>query len=106
MRLEDDYDVMGRWQRKVSFFDARSNSEFVRITGVPAGKELFPFVIPEDQSVPLRVVPVPAKITLAGEQVEQKISFQERYKGLIDICCWFVIVVFVILSWKTDRHGK
>ncbi|KTF74762.1 hypothetical protein cypCar_00035984 [Cyprinus carpio] len=106
MRLEDDYDVMGRWQRKVSFFDARSNSEFVRITGVPAGKELFPFVIPEDQSVPLRVVPVPAKITLAGEQVEQKISFQERYKGLIDICCWFVIVVFVILSWKTDRHDK
>ncbi|XP_016117516.1 tripartite motif-containing protein 35-like [Sinocyclocheilus grahami] len=96
VRLEDDYDVLGRWQRKVSFSDARSDSHFAKITGVPAGKELFPFVIPEDQSVPLRVVPVPAKITLAGEQVERNLSFQERYKGLIEICFGF-LVIFIFL---------
>lgn len=105
VRLEDDFDVMGRWKRKVSFSDARSDSHFAKITGVPAGKELFPFVIPEDQSAPLRIVPVPAKITLAGEQVERNLSFQERYKGLIEICCWVVIALLVILSFKTDRHG-
>ncbi|RXN09535.1 tripartite motif-containing 35-like protein [Labeo rohita] len=84
VRLEDDYDVMGRWQRKVSFSDAGIYSQFAKISGVPSGKELFPFVMPEDQSIPLRVVPVPAKITLAGEQVERNLSFKERYKGLIE----------------------
>ncbi|XP_026102795.1 tripartite motif-containing protein 35-like isoform X2 [Carassius auratus] len=100
VRLEDDYDVLGRWQRKVSFSDARSDSHFAKITGVPAGKELFPFVIPEDQSVPLRVLPVPAKITLAGKQVERNPSFQERYKGFIEICFWVFIALLVILSFR------
>ncbi|KAL0153527.1 hypothetical protein M9458_051141 [Cirrhinus mrigala] len=106
VRLEDDYDVMGRWQRKVSFSDAGIHSQFAKISGVPSGKELFPFVMPEDQSVPLRVVPVPAKITLAGEQVERNLSFRERYKGLIEVCCWVVIALLVILSFKTDRHDQ
>lgn len=48
-------------------FDARrSDSQFAAIAGVSSGKEL------------RCVIPVPVKIT--GEQVELKISFQERYK--------------------------
>ncbi|XP_073697592.1 E3 ubiquitin-protein ligase TRIM35-like [Garra rufa] len=106
VRLEDDYDVMGRWQRKLSFSDAGIHSHFAKITGVPAGKELFPFVMPEDQSVPLRVVPVPAKATLAGIQFERNLSFQERFRGWFEICCWVFVALLVILSFKRDSQDK
>ncbi|XP_067260329.1 butyrophilin subfamily 3 member A1-like [Chanodichthys erythropterus] len=52
--------------RKVSFSDARSDSFLAGFTRVPLEKELFPFVIPKDQSVPLRVVP--AKVIVTVEQ--------------------------------------
>ncbi|XP_048051610.1 butyrophilin subfamily 3 member A1-like [Megalobrama amblycephala] len=77
--------------RKVSFSDARSDSFLAGFTRVPVEKELFPFVIPEDQSVPLRVVPAKVIVT-----VEQKLSFTERV--LILILGVFVVVIVIILS--------
>ncbi|XP_039540246.1 tripartite motif containing 35-1 [Pimephales promelas] len=108
VRLEDCYDMKGGWWRNVSFFDASDDCLFAHITGVPAGKDLFPFVIPEDPSVPLRVVP--AKITLTVkpfepfEPFEPKLSFKERHRVLIIICVCVIMVILVILSWNIDGN--
>ncbi|XP_067296631.1 tripartite motif containing 35-1 isoform X3 [Pseudorasbora parva] len=84
--------------RKVRFSDARSDSYLAEFSRVPLENELFPFVIPEDQSVPLRVVP--AKVIL---KVEQKLSFMDTHKVLILICSVFVVVIAMIMSWKIQH---
>ncbi|CAM4453644.1 unnamed protein product [Leuciscus chuanchicus] len=106
VRLEDCYDMKGGWWRNVSFYDTSNDCLFANITGVPAGKDLFPFVIPEEPSVPLRVVP--AKVTLTVEPfetfkpVEPKLSFKERHRVLIIICFCVFMAILVILSWNID----
>lgn len=79
--IEDTFEKK-HW-RKVSFFDARSDSLVEGFTEMPLKKKLFPFVIPEDQTAPLRVVP--ANIILT---VEQKLSFLEKHDVLISLF-WF-----------------
>ncbi|XP_059410907.1 E3 ubiquitin-protein ligase TRIM35-like [Carassius carassius] len=90
-----------RW-RKVSFSDASSDSLIAEFARVPLKKKLFPFVIPEDQAVPLRVVP--ANVTLT---VEQKISLLEIHRFSFLLFC-FCIVVFVFMSLlgKSDHQGR
>lgn len=103
VKLEDYADdtlEKKRW-RKVRFFDARSDSLIAGFSEVPLEKKLFPFVIPEHQTVPLRVVP--ANIILT---VEQKLSFRERHDVLIRVCIGFVMVIFIILAWKNDSQHK
>uniref|UniRef100_A0A8C1UGE3 Tripartite motif containing 35-1 n=1 Tax=Cyprinus carpio TaxID=7962 RepID=A0A8C1UGE3_CYPCA len=90
-----------RW-RKVSFSDASSNSLIAEFARVPSKKKLFPFVIPEDQAVPLRVVP--ANVTLT---VEQKLSFLEINRfSLLLVCFGIVVVILMILLGKSDRQGR
>ncbi|XP_073697590.1 tripartite motif containing 35-1 [Garra rufa] len=83
-----------RW-RKVSFSDARSESIIAHFARVPLEKKLIPFVISEDQSVPLRFVP--AKVILT---VEQKSSFLERNRELLILCFISVIGILAILLEK------
>ncbi|XP_051742883.1 E3 ubiquitin-protein ligase TRIM35-like [Ctenopharyngodon idella] len=109
VRLEDGYDLKGGWWRNVRFYDASNDCLFADIIGVPAGKELFPFVIPEEPSVPLRVIP--AKMTLTVEQFElfePKLSFTTRHRVLIVICFCVIMAILVILSFNIDdkEHDK
>ncbi len=97
--LQDTLQLKG-W-RKVSFSDARSNSLIAEFARVPLEKKLFPFVIPEDQSVPLRFVP--ANVTLT---VEQKLSFLERNRVFLIVCFGFVMVILVIMLGKSDQQGR
>ncbi|XP_073722536.1 tripartite motif containing 35-1 [Misgurnus anguillicaudatus] len=101
VKIEDENHLWGRGCRKVSFFDARTNCNFAKITGVPSGKKIFPFVIPEKRSCPLRLVP--ADVTLT---IEQNLSFQERHRGWIDICVWFVFCLYLIFFLKSDTQSK
>lgn len=100
VRLEDCFDKKEGWQRKVSYFDAACNCLFAMTSAsrLPAGIELFPFVIPDKRSGALRVVP--AKVTLTTEQVEQKRSFLERYKikllVLLAVFLFLVLCVFIM----------
>ncbi|XP_073698630.1 E3 ubiquitin-protein ligase TRIM35-like [Garra rufa] len=75
--LGDCYDKKGVWWRNVIFSDATCNSPFAYFH-LPAGMELFPFVIPEKRSGPLRIVP--AKVTVTIEQVEEERSLPERHR--------------------------
>ncbi|XP_048050909.1 tripartite motif containing 35-1 [Megalobrama amblycephala] len=88
-----------RW-RMVSFSDARSNNLIASFNRVPLGNELFPFVIPEDQSIPLRVVP--GNVTLT---VEKELSFLERHLVLLIAC--FVFVFILGISFGTSvKQGR
>ncbi|KTF77400.1 hypothetical protein cypCar_00047442 [Cyprinus carpio] len=90
-----------RW-RKVSFSDASSDSLIAEFARVPSKKKLFPFVIPEDQAVPLRVVP--ANVTLT---VEQKLSLLEINRfSLLLFCFGIVVVILMSLLGKSDRQGR
>lgn len=94
VRLEDCFDKKEGWQRNASYFDADCNCLFATTFHLPAGIELFPFVILEKRSGPLRVVP--AKVTLTTEQVEQKISFLERHKIKLFILAVFLFLVLCV----------
>ncbi|XP_016115496.1 nuclear factor 7, brain-like [Sinocyclocheilus grahami] len=98
--VHEDSGEKKRW-RTVSFSDARNDSYIAGFSRVPLEKDLFPFVIPEDQTSPLRVVP--AKVILT---VEQKLSFMEKNKVLLIVCFGFVMFILVILLGKSDRQGR
>ncbi|XP_051993681.1 E3 ubiquitin-protein ligase TRIM35-like [Xyrauchen texanus] len=104
VQLEDDYDWKGRFWRNVTFFNARTNSHFATITGVPSMWEHFPFVIPEDQSSTLHIIPGNNGPTV--ELVEQKPSFLERHRFSIIICVCFIVAIFIFLSWKIEILDK
>ncbi len=91
--------------RKVIFSDARSDSFIAEFTRVPLENELFPFLIPEDQSVPLRVAP--AKVI---RTIEPKLSLLEIHGVLPFICFGFIMAMLVILIlivfWNIDKHIK
>lgn len=89
-----------RW-RKLSFSDVRNNHVIAVFDRVPLANKLFPFMILEDQSVPLRVVPANVILT-----VEKELSFMERYRYLLIICFGFVMVMLGILIGKSDRQGR
>ncbi|XDV16700.1 hypothetical protein PO909_016295 [Leuciscus waleckii] len=89
-----------RW-RKLSFSDVRINHVIAAFDRVPLANKLFPFMILEDQSVPLRVVPANVILT-----VEKEPSFMERHRFLLIICFSFVMCMFGILLGKSDRQGR
>ncbi|XP_016304273.1 tripartite motif containing 35-1 [Sinocyclocheilus anshuiensis] len=90
-----------RW-RKVSFSDPSSDSLIAEFARVPLEKKLFPFVIPEDQAVPLRFVP--ANVTLT---VEQKISLLERNRvPFLFVCFGFFMFILMTLLGKSDQQGR
>ncbi|CAM4452987.1 unnamed protein product [Leuciscus chuanchicus] len=89
-----------RW-RKVSFSDASSDSLIAQFIRVPLEEDLFPFVMPEKRSVPLHVVPANVILT-----VEQKLSFMERHRVLIDVCFYFVMAILMVMLWKIDKQGR
>ncbi|XP_073697593.1 E3 ubiquitin-protein ligase TRIM35-like [Garra rufa] len=91
MKLEDCHDKKGGWWRNVSYFDADCNCLLAVTSQLPTGMELFPYVIPEKRSGPLRVVP--AKVTLKIGQVEEDSSFLKRHRVLILL----VVLIFLVL---------
>ncbi|CAM4453090.1 unnamed protein product [Leuciscus chuanchicus] len=68
---------------------------------VPLASKLFPFMILEEQSVPLRVVPANVILT-----VEKEPSFMERHRDLLIICFGLVMCMLGILIGKSDRQGR
>uniref|UniRef100_A0A8C2KJ51 Uncharacterized protein n=1 Tax=Cyprinus carpio TaxID=7962 RepID=A0A8C2KJ51_CYPCA len=97
MKLEDCYDKKGGWWRNVSYFDADCNFLLATTSQLPTGMELFPFVIPEKRSGPLRVVP--AKVTLKIEQVEEDRSFLERHRVLLILSVVFLFLVLCVFAY-------
>lgn len=84
------------WMLK--FLDA-SNEYVIASFNVAFGKDLFPFLIPEERNVPLRIVPVKVNIT-----VENKFSFRERH---IDMMPFYVIAfVVMLLMFFMNLGGK
>lgn len=96
----DDTMEKQRW-RRVSFIDASCDAVIERFSRVPLQHKLFPFVIPEDQSIPLRIAP--ANIILT---VEKKMSFMERHELLIRVCVGFVMLIIIVIAWKNEQQGK
>lgn len=78
--------------RKVIFSDARSDSFIAEFTRVPLENKLFPFLIPEDQSVPLRVAP--AKVILTAER---KLSLLEIHGDRFFICIGFILAIPILI---------
>ncbi|KAL1281434.1 hypothetical protein QQF64_000237 [Cirrhinus molitorella] len=92
VKLGDCHDKKGGWWRNVTFSDATCNSPFAYFH-LPAGMELFPFVIPEKRSGPLRIVP--AKVTVTVEQVEEERSLPERHRDSPRVRCFRMAAI----SW-------
>uniref|UniRef100_A0A672MDW3 Uncharacterized protein n=1 Tax=Sinocyclocheilus grahami TaxID=75366 RepID=A0A672MDW3_SINGR len=93
IKLEDCYDKKRVWWRNVSYFNADCNCLLATTSQLPSGMELFPFVIPEKRSGPLRVVP--AKVTFKIEQVEEDRSFLERHR--VSLLILLVVLLFLVL---------
>ncbi|XP_053472299.1 E3 ubiquitin-protein ligase TRIM35-like [Ictalurus furcatus] len=71
------------------FLDARNESAIACIRDVAFGKDLFPFLIPEERDAPLCIVPVNINMT-----TEKKFSFFERHVDMIPL---YVIAFLVVL---------
>lgn len=100
VKLGDCFDKKGGWWRNVSYFDATCNSP-IAYFHLPAGMELFPFVIPEKRSGPLCIVP--AKVTVTFEQVEEERSLPERHTvspkvrwNVLFLVLFFLLVVLCV----------
>ncbi|XP_058653830.1 E3 ubiquitin-protein ligase TRIM35-like isoform X1 [Onychostoma macrolepis] len=103
IRVKLDYrcDEKGGRYWYVRFFDAGNNYLIAEFNAVP-GLKLFPFMIPEDSSAPLRVVPANIMLT-----VEQKLPFLERHSVIFMIClCFVTALTFLILAWLIERHNR
>ncbi|XP_051982785.1 E3 ubiquitin-protein ligase TRIM35-like [Xyrauchen texanus] len=100
VKIEDDSDLKCKCFRKVTFFDARTNTLFGSISRVPSVWELFPFVIPGERSSNLCILPAnnDPTVELAG----QKLSFFGRHNVLIIIYVCFVVAILMILLWMID----
>ncbi|XP_073687406.1 E3 ubiquitin-protein ligase TRIM35-like [Garra rufa] len=97
VKLECGRDRRGMGQWLVRFFDARSDKFIAYIDEVP-GSELFPFVIPKDQSASLRIVPADIILT-----VDKKLGFFDRHITVILICLCVFMIIFMILVWAIQR---
>lgn len=80
-------------------FEDASNECVIASFDVAFGKDLFPFLIPGERNVPLRIVPVKVHVT-----VENKFSFRERH---MDMMPFYAIAFFVmLLMFCASLQGK
>ncbi|KAK3530652.1 hypothetical protein QTP86_030921 [Hemibagrus guttatus] len=75
----------------LSFSDASTGSVLACIRDVAFGRDLFPFLIPEERNAPLRIAPVNVNITM-----EKKFTFLERHMDLIPV--YVIGFLMVLLS--------
>lgn len=94
VRLEDCFSKKEGWRRNVSYFHGDCNCLFAMDSHLPAGMALYPFVIPEKRSSPLRFLP--ATVTVTTEHAEQEKSFLERHKIPLCLLAGFLFLLLCV----------